>query len=61
MASILQLIETEVSTVTAILPLIDAELGNLTASLPSVAQTPAVNFKIAGHVFSFVGVFTKVS
>lgn len=61
MANILQIIEQEVATVTSILPLIDAVIAQIPTAVPPVVQTPAVNFKVAGHVYSFVGVFTKVS
>jgi hypothetical protein len=59
--NILQLVESEVSTQVAILPLIEAEITNLATAIPAVAQTKPVNFKVGSHVFSFVGVFTKVS
>ncbi len=61
MANILQIIEQEVATTTAILPLIDTVVAALVSSVPPVVQTPAVNFKVGGHVYSFVGVFSKIS
>jgi hypothetical protein len=60
-ANILQIIEQEVATVTAILPLIDAVIAQIPTVVPPVVQTPPVSFKVSGHVYSFVGVFTKVS
>lgn len=61
MASILQLIEQTVETQVAILPLIDAEIAALASGIPTVAQTPAIHFKVGAHTYSFVGVFNKVS
>jgi hypothetical protein len=61
MASIIQLIETELPVVEVFLPIIESGLASVVASLPSVYNTPPVSVRIGGHVYSASLVLNKVS